>query len=191
MRVSAPILRRHGAPATFFLSGASLSAPFRFWWEILQLAVDRGLHGRREDIHEAAMAVQTAPPAERAELVERLERELGPPPPDAGMRAELVRELAEAGFEIGFHTRRHEYLVLLDEEALARAMSDGRNELEALAGRPLDTIAYPHGGAEEREAEAARAAGFRWGYRTHDPGTNNGQPISGDDLVHQDLHLTN
>src|SRR5439155_12973256 len=49
---------------------------------------------------------------------------------------------------------------------LTRTMSDGRNELEALAGRPLDTIAYPHGGAEEREAEAAGAAGFRWGYTT-------------------------
>src|SRR5256885_15741648 len=67
---------------------------------------------------------------------------------------------------MGSPPRRHEYLVLLDEEALARAMSEGRDELEALAGRPLDTIAYPHGGAEQREADAARAAGFRWGYTT-------------------------
>jgi len=165
-RVSAPVLRRHGAPATFFLSGASLSGPFRFWWEVLQLAVDRGLHGRREEIHEVAMEVQLAPAAERDALVAQLEEAVGPAPEDAGMRAELVRELADAGFEIGFHTRRHEFLTILDEQSLARALSDGRQELEALAGRPLDTIAYPHGGAEEREAEAARAAGFRWGYTT-------------------------
>jgi peptidoglycan/xylan/chitin deacetylase (PgdA/CDA1 family) len=165
-RVSAPILRRRGAPATFFLNGASLTEPFRFWWEVFQLAVDRGLYGRREEIHEAAYAVQTGPLAEREALIERFETELGPAPPDAGMRAELVRELVDGGFEIGFHTRRHEFLTLLDEHALARALSDGREELEALAGRPLDTIAYPHGGAEQREADAARAAGFRWGFTT-------------------------
>lgn len=165
-RVSAPILRRHGATATFFLSGASLSAPFRFWWEVFQDAVDRGLHGNREEIHELAFAVQTGPAAEREALIAELEEAIGPPAPDAGMRAELVRELVEAGFEIGFHTRRHEYLTLLDEDALARAMSDGRDELEELAGRPLETIAYPHGGAEQREADAARKAGFRWGYTT-------------------------
>jgi len=165
-RVSAPILRRHAAPATFFLSGASLSAPFRFWWEVLQLAVDRGLHGQPEEIHEVAMGVQLLPAAERQAVVQGLEEAVGPAPADAGMRGELVRELVDAGFEIGFHTRRHEYLTILDEDGLSRALSDGRSELEALAGRPLETIAYPHGGAEAREAEAARAAGFRWGYTT-------------------------
>jgi peptidoglycan/xylan/chitin deacetylase (PgdA/CDA1 family) len=165
-RVSAPILRRHGATATFFLSGASLSAPYRFWWEVFQQAVDRGLHGKRQEIHELAYAVQTGPAAEREALIAELEEAIGPPAPDAGMRAELVRELADAGFEIGFHTRRHEYLTLLEEDALARSMSDGRDELEELAGRPLETIAYPHGGAEHREADAAREAGFRWGYTT-------------------------
>jgi peptidoglycan/xylan/chitin deacetylase (PgdA/CDA1 family) len=165
-QVSAPILARRSAPATFFLSGASLEAPFRFWWELLQLAVDRGLEQPRGDIHEHAMAVQMMPAAERAIAIERLEAAVGPAPEDAGMRAALVRRLVDAGFEIGFHTRRHEFLTILDEEALAAALSDGREELEALTGRPLDTIAYPHGGAEEREAAAARAAGFRWGYTT-------------------------
>ena len=165
-RVSAPILARRRAPATFFLSGASLERPYRFWWELLQLAVDRGLEQPRGDIHEHAMGVQMMSAAERAAEVERLEAALGPAPEDAGMRAALVRELVDAGFEIGFHTRRHEFLTILDEQALAAAMSDGREELEALTGRPLDTIAYPHGGAEEREAAAARAAGLRFGYTT-------------------------
>jgi peptidoglycan/xylan/chitin deacetylase (PgdA/CDA1 family) len=164
--VSAPILGRHAAPATFFLSGASLSAPFRFWWEVLQVAMDRGLAEEHGDIHEIALGVQTLPAAERAAVVARLEEKVGPAPADAGMRTDQVRELVTAGLEIGFHTRRHEFLILLDERALAQAMSEGRDELESLAGRPLDTIAYPHGGAEEREAAAARVAGFRWGYTT-------------------------
>jgi peptidoglycan/xylan/chitin deacetylase (PgdA/CDA1 family) len=164
--VSAPILERHGAPATFFLNGASLAAPFRFWWEVVELAVRRGIEQPQGDIHEHAMRVQMLPAAERAAVVERLEEKVGPAPPDAGMREALVRELADGGFEIGFHTLRHEFLTLLDSDALTRAMADGRDELAAIAGRPLDTIAYPHGGAEPREADAARAAGFRWGYTT-------------------------
>jgi peptidoglycan/xylan/chitin deacetylase (PgdA/CDA1 family) len=171
--VSAPILRRHGAPATFFLNGASLAAPFRFWWEALQLAVDRGLADERllgrpvpGDIHALALGVQTLPPAERDAVAGRLEALVGAVPPDAGMRAAQVGELVAGGFEIGFHTRRHDFLTILDEEALARAMAEGRDDLETLAGRPLDSIAYPHGGAGAREAEAARRAGFRWGFTT-------------------------
>ncbi len=37
-----PALRAAGLPATFFLSGASLESPHRFWWERLQAAVDGG-----------------------------------------------------------------------------------------------------------------------------------------------------
>jgi HD-GYP domain-containing protein (c-di-GMP phosphodiesterase class II) len=38
--------------------------------------------------------------------------------------------------------------------------------LEALAGRPLETIAYPHGRTDERVTAAARAAGFTTGFTT-------------------------
>ena len=42
VRGAMPVLQRHGAPATFFLCGASLERPFAFWWERLQRAWDRG-----------------------------------------------------------------------------------------------------------------------------------------------------
>jgi peptidoglycan/xylan/chitin deacetylase (PgdA/CDA1 family) len=173
--VSAPILRRRGTPATFFLNGASLKGPSRFWWEALQIAVDRGLADERllagavrpnDDIHELGLSVQMLPRAERARIVARIEEAVGPAPGDSGLRATHVHELADAGFEIGFHTLRHEFLPLLDDDALARAMRDGREELEEAAGSPLESIAYPHGGGEEREAQAARGAGFRWGFTT-------------------------
>ena len=172
---AAPLLRRAGLTATFFLSGASLSAPFAFWWERLQAAVDRGLTDEQvlagvtpsRDIHALGADVQSLEPDQREELADRLTEVLGPDPDDAGLRAAQVRAPVDAGFEIGFHTRRHDLLPILEDDALAAALSDGRAELEELAGRPLEAVAYPYGGVDARVAEAARAAGFRYGFTCH------------------------
>ena len=80
------------------------------------------------------------------------------------MDAAAVRELVRRGFRVGFHTRRHDRLTALDDEALDAAMRDGRRELDELAGAATDAIAYPHGRADRRVADAARRAGFRLGF---------------------------
>jgi peptidoglycan/xylan/chitin deacetylase (PgdA/CDA1 family) len=69
--------------------------------------------------------------------------------------------LAAAGWEIGFHTRRHDLLTALDDDALRQALERGRQE--ATGERPL-TLAYPHGKATAREARAAREAGYLAAY---------------------------
>jgi peptidoglycan/xylan/chitin deacetylase (PgdA/CDA1 family) len=181
-QVSAPALLRHGLTATFFLSGASLERPYRYWWERLQEAFDRGLDvakaldslgsvpartsSGRAGIHELSGAIRALDPAQRAEVAERLGALVGPDPADAGLRAQDVRWLADAGFELGFHTRDHHYLPNLDDAALRDAMSEGRDRLAAAADQPLESIAYPHGGVDSRVAAAARAAGFTAGFTT-------------------------
>jgi len=165
-RFAAPILRRVGAPATFFLCGASLDGPHAFWWQLLQRAVDGGLHlpveGR--DIHEVAERVESMSPEERGQVGEWLAQRVGPDPEDIGLRSEQVRELVESGFDLGFHTLHHDRLTGLGDGALARAMTEGRAELERAATRPLTTIAYPHGKADGRVGRVAREAGFRLGF---------------------------
>ena len=171
-RVSAPALLRHGLTATFFLSGASLERPYRYWWERLEEAFDRGLDVAEtlnlpgNGLHELAGAIRELDPARRAEVAERLGALVGPDPADAGLRADDVRWLADAGFEIGFHTRDHHYLPNLDDAALRDAMSEGRDRLAGVADQPLESIAYPHGGVDSRVAAAARAAGFKAGFTT-------------------------
>jgi peptidoglycan/xylan/chitin deacetylase (PgdA/CDA1 family) len=174
--VALPILRTHGATATFFLSGASLERPFAFWYERLQRAHDQQLPGLTElilgpdapsrdpDIFALATAVEEAEPETRYAIADRLGAELGPDPCDAGIRAAHVRELADAGMTIGFHTRRHDALSLLDDDRLASALTDGRAELSEVAGTAVDLIGYPHGRADGRVADAARAVGFRGGF---------------------------
>jgi peptidoglycan/xylan/chitin deacetylase (PgdA/CDA1 family) len=169
--IVAPILARAGATATFFLSGASLHEPRRFWWERLQDAVDRNLDlsacplpagGGR--IHELAATVESLPPRDLDRVDVALRDLVGDDPGDAGVRAEDVRRLADAGFEIGFHTRRHYVLPLLADHELERAMHEGREEVEQAVGRRLTAIAYPHGRGDHRVAAAARAAGFEVGF---------------------------
>jgi peptidoglycan/xylan/chitin deacetylase (PgdA/CDA1 family) len=173
-----PILRRLGAPATFFLCGASLESAHEFWWERLQRAWDRGLvDGRlleeldavapaagQSAIRHTAAAIQRLPPQRREALSEQLASRLGPDPPDAGLRGGDAAALAEAGFEIAFHTLRHDSLPALDDSALAAALAEGRTQLEEVAATSISTIAYPHGSADRRVAAAARAAGYRFGF---------------------------
>lgn len=170
---AAPVLERHGAGATAFLCGAR--SPF--WWQLLQVAVDtraidppaldpvppelveQALERRPRAIGRLAKAVEDLAPAERDRVSACLEGAVAVTPPLLGM--EGAAALAARGWEIGFHTRRHDVLTVLDDRALREAIHDGREEV--LGGGPR-TLAYPHGKAGEREAAAAREAGYRTAY---------------------------
>lgn len=187
--IALPILVRHGATATFFLAGASLERPFAFWYERLQRASDQRVDGLatlvlgedahgQASVHDLALAIEELHPDERDAVAARLGEAVGPDPPEAGIRAEQVRALAEAGMTVGFHTVRHDALSLLDDHSLAAALVDGRDVLAEAAGREVDVVGYPHGRADERVAEAAREAGFAAGFTTReDPVTPGSNPL--------------
>jgi len=175
-RVAAPLLRAGGVPATFFLCGSFLGGERYFWWEDLQAAVDAGtlrpgdvagaadaLARRPRAIHAVAKTIEELPPDERAALARTLAERAAPHRPSERLTPDDARRLA-ARHELGFHTRRHDRLPGLDGAGLVGRLSEGRAELEELAGRPLTAIAYPHGKADERVAAAAREAGFTAGY---------------------------
>ena len=173
---AAPLLRRLGLPATFFLAGPTREG--EFWWE----SVNRALRNGRSPAEIAALIPdRSSPPpasvAELGEMVELLQLEqrlrfserldlLDPPVPNPTSTADLAARLSAAGFDIGFHTRHHERLPLLDDSRLADAMSDGLDDLATAAGQPIDSIAYPYGACDERVAAHARRAGFRFGFTT-------------------------
>ncbi len=175
-----PALRRERLTATFFLTGASLDEPHAFWWEDLQRAIDGRLvtpdrvphvdigaaleRSPRAILDLAGQIVRLAP-QQRNEVAAVLRDAVGPPK-DAGLRAQDVNALAEAGCTIGFHTLRHDALLALTDAELGRALRDGREALEAAAGKPVEVIAYPHGKADDRVGTAARSAGFNVGFTT-------------------------
>jgi peptidoglycan/xylan/chitin deacetylase (PgdA/CDA1 family) len=180
-RAAMPALRRLGAPATFFLCGASLDRPHRFWWETLQAAFDRDKGGAVRRVVEQrcgrlpgapavplirrlAAAIEQLRPDDRESVTAELEALAGPPPQDAGMSVADVQALAEEGFEIGFHTLRHHRLTALEDDELFHALREGLERLEGPIGSRPTLISYPHGRADARVATAARAAGFRYGF---------------------------
>jgi len=177
-----PELRRLGLPASFFLCGAALDGePGSFWWQRLQRAGDRGiplgeiagllpagselvLRGAPRDIHRISDAVIELEPERRDEFSAALLELTGPDPQNDLISAAEIAALARNGFQIGFHTRRHDRLTHLDDERLARALQENRRALEKIAGRPIESIAYPYGFADDRVASAARQAGFKLGF---------------------------
>ncbi len=159
-----PELRAAGAPATFFLCGSFLEGPPRdFWWQRLQRAVDAGadvapLLGTGT-IHQLGQAMEELAPERRDAVADELGRLAAPAPPSELLTAQEARRLPH----IGFHTIRHDLLTRLDDERLARALADGRAGLAEVAGRSIDTIAYPHGHFDSRVVAAARENDFAIG----------------------------
>ncbi|MBA3747243.1 MAG: polysaccharide deacetylase family protein [Solirubrobacterales bacterium] len=162
---AAPVLRRHGAVATAFL--CSTSEPF--WWQLLQRAVDErviaadalplidaelvtaALERRPAAIRRLAWAIEELAPAQR-DCVSTVLRDAVPTRPSM-LGPDAAAALAAAGWEIGFHTRRHDRLTSLDDDALRAAL-----EPASMSG--ARTLAYPHGKATVREAGVARERGY-------------------------------
>lgn len=177
-----PILTRHGLTATFFVATGFLDGG-RMWndtiIETLRRArapldlrdLDGGLldNDSMADKARAVPAVIRAwkhlPPQERqrrvAALVERARLE---PPNDLMMRSEQVRQLAQAGMELGAHTVTHPILRSISDAEAADEMARSRATLAAISAAPVRTFAYPNGRLgddyDARHADIARRTGF-------------------------------
>ena len=178
VREALPALQSAGLPATFFLGGTS----HPFWWQDLQEAVDTRLvdslpHVPEKDVRAAlarepkaifrvAATIEGLTREQREETAAALRAAAGTRSANDNLRSIDVATLARAGNEIGFHTLRHEALPTLADGELAAALRDGRDELVAVTGAALAVISYPHGKADDRVAQAARAAGYTHGFTT-------------------------
>ena len=65
---------------------------------------------------------------------------------------------------IGSHTVSHPRLPGLNDDALAREMCRSKADLEAILGREVDLLSFPHGAFDERVLAMARQAGYRRGF---------------------------
>lgn len=76
------------------------------------------------------------------------------------LTADELRELAARGIEIGAHTVTHPDLTALSYEEARDELRRGKESLEAIVRRPVETAAYPFGYANDETAAACRDAGF-------------------------------
>lgn len=75
-----------------------------------------------------------------------------------------VAEAVNAGMEVGAHTRWHPQLDRIPAERLREELSVSKAELEDRLGTAVPGLAYPYGYSNAMVREAARAAGYSYGY---------------------------
>jgi peptidoglycan/xylan/chitin deacetylase (PgdA/CDA1 family) len=82
-------------------------------------------------------------------------------PLDAMLRWDQVREIADAGIEVGAHSHSHPQLDQLAGTALAEELAHSRCLLEERVGMPVRTLAYPYGYSSRRVRKAVEVTGYR------------------------------
>jgi peptidoglycan/xylan/chitin deacetylase (PgdA/CDA1 family) len=88
-----------------------------------------------------------------------------------------LRELADAGMDIGSHSVSHPWLPELSPEQLDHELRASKKRIEDGLGRAVTSVAYPTGGWDQRVRDAAHRAGYAAGVtvdrgrspRGHDP----------------------
>lgn len=183
--VALPILRRHGLRATFFVATGFLDGGL-MWNDAVIECVRRtpratldlqafglgtlalgSLAQRRSAIGALLPKIKYLTLQDRVTALETLRALCGQPelPTDLMMRSTQVRELAQAGMEIGAHTVRHPILAQETLSTVAGEVQASRHQLQALSGQAVDVFAYPNGrpGTDYRRehVELLREAGFR------------------------------
>jgi peptidoglycan/xylan/chitin deacetylase (PgdA/CDA1 family) len=71
-----------------------------------------------------------------------------------------LRQLADAGFEVGSHSATHAFLSDLGSVELQRELVDSKKKIAAIIGRDVTALSCPGGRWNRAVADAARAAGY-------------------------------
>lgn len=76
------------------------------------------------------------------------------------LNASELRQMHDAGMEIGSHTVSHARMPELDDGTLRQELVDSKAALEDVIGAAVTSFAYPYGAWDERCAAAVEAAGY-------------------------------
>jgi peptidoglycan/xylan/chitin deacetylase (PgdA/CDA1 family) len=79
------------------------------------------------------------------------------------LTAEQVRQVADAGIEIGSHGLRHVPLAKAPDGALAEEIDGSRRTLQAVSGQDVPGFCYPYGDIDGTVVAGVRAAGYGYG----------------------------
>jgi peptidoglycan/xylan/chitin deacetylase (PgdA/CDA1 family) len=209
-----PVLRKYQVPATLYTTSGFIDQRIWMWPDRLRYAIE---HTRKKacecDLAGNRRVFDVSSPANRerawndladhmltleshaaGEFLRSVVAELKvnvPDVPTTEFRAlnwAQLREVVDAGIEIGGHTSTHPPLTKCTPEQVEREVTESKAELENQLQVPVVSFAYPHGVSNAAVRSAVRKAGYLNAasaagadYRVHD--VFDVKRIGGDEMV--------
>jgi peptidoglycan/xylan/chitin deacetylase (PgdA/CDA1 family) len=181
--VAAPILKRLGLSATFFVATGFLNGGCMFNDQIIEAIrkcqsdhLDLTLIGlgkfslesadaRRSSMMAVLNGIRHRKPEDRAAAVDAVVQAAGADAPPALMMSPAqVQRLSALGMDVGAHTVSHPILTRLDSAAARLEIVESKAQLDRLLGRSVTLFAYPNGVPQQDYAaehvQMVRDAGF-------------------------------
>lgn len=198
-RHAVPVLRRLGLPATVFVITDHLLHERAPWWTRLRAtiaatrcqSVQAPVQGRerwfrlatagdkRAALRQLSPELQRLPSERREALLARLAADLrvewGEWVQCQPLTAAQLREMADRCIEVGSHGCSHDSFLHLSWGGLVAELTESKQVLESVTGRPVGWLCYPYGDFSREAVEAARGTGYRGAVTTIE-GLNNGIP---------------
>ncbi len=186
-----PVLKRHGATATFFITTGFLDEGQLAWWDEIAWMVRTSSRSRIEPnpwtteeipfdepdrsgaIHRLLSVYKRLDAGETARYVEFLADATGSgrasreQAVDLWMTWDMVREMRSAGMSIGGHTVTHPVLARLDAVSQDDEIGECKRRIEAELGETVTAFSYPVGSRDafdDHTRAALRKHGFRWAF---------------------------
>lgn len=162
--IALPILLRWNAPATFFISTGFLDGGIM--WNDVVIESIRQAQGRTLDLTTLNLGTHTidrwsdrtataarlvsllkyTPPSKRTSSAMAIANIAGTTlPRNLMMQSSRIREITNAGMEVGAHTETHPILTAVQDHVAQAEIEAGKLRLEELTGGPVKTFAYPNG----------------------------------------------
>jgi peptidoglycan/xylan/chitin deacetylase (PgdA/CDA1 family) len=169
-----PILRKHGIPATIFLTTSAIDNRQKIWhdrvFDSFRFATKQSAALILEDVIRRAKGMGSS---ERLEYVRKIEEQLAPNIPEEFKTPMLcwrqIMEMSKAGISFGSHTCTHPILSRENSAELRRELVNSKKEIEACLGRNTALLAYPNGQKHDFSSEVikeTREAGYKCAFTT-------------------------
>ena len=184
-----PILKKHGVPASLYVTVSPVLEGAPFWVGRLERATRRtttyknlaetlnarrSLKNQSDAFGKAAAFINKRSGQERRSAIEQIEHaliedgaQLDPSPDNFMATREQLQAWVEAGMEIGAHSLTHPILTSLDDEEARCELESSKNLLEQALGVEISSLAYPNGpgmvsNVDERIVNLAKNIGYKY-----------------------------